>query len=103
MAMKEKIQYFGYALVGIAKPWKENTEVFAQTTFRGNYYLHVYVAPEGKFEWNLDTYYTKVYCKYSLVELGKQKVEEKRMTFTSKEGFETFIKEVLSIKEVYKL
>lgn len=103
MAMKEKIQYFGYALVGIAKPWEKNPNIFAQTTFGDNYYLHVYVAPEGKFEWNLDTYYTKVYCKYSLTEFGKPTVKEKRKTFTSKEEFESFIMEVRSIKELYHL
>lgn len=99
--MKEKMRYFGYALVGIAKPWKENTDIFSQTTFGDKYFLHVFVVPEGAFEWNLDTYYTKVYCKYSLALLGGPTIKEKRVTITSKEEFESFIKEVRSIKELY--
>lgn len=99
--MKEKIQYFGYALVGIAKPWKENPNIFAQTTFGDKYFLHVYVAPEEAFEWNLDTYYTKVYCKYSLTLLGGSTIKEKRVTITSKEEFESFIMEVKTLKEQY--
>lgn len=100
--MKEKMQYFGYTLAGIVKPWEREPNIFAQGFFGTTYFLHVFVAPEGGYEWNLDTYYTEVYCKYSLIKLkGGSTIKEKKATFTSKEDFESFIMEVRSIKERY--
>ena len=109
--MKLTVHDIGYMLVGIAKPWKD-TEVFshwedrgafAQSHFGRDYWLHVYVSPDRVLNENNTTYYIKLYCQYTLSKLNivGMPIKEKRIQITSKEDFESFIKEVRSIKERY--
>ena len=104
--MKLTIQDIGYMLVGIAKPWEKNPKIFSQSYWGKNleYWLHVYVSPDKEVIEN-NTYYTKLYCKYTLTKLGltNKPIREKKMTITSKEEFESFIMEVRSIKKLYSV
>ena len=101
--MKLTIADIGYMLVGIAKPWEKNPKIFSQSYWGKNleYWLHVYVSPDKEIIEN-NTYYTKLYCKYTLTKLGltNKPIREKKMTITSKEEFESFIMEVRSIKKL---
>lgn len=105
--MKLTIHDIGYMLVGIAKPCKNDHETFALGHWSKNleYWLHVYVSPERRLNENNTTYYTKLYCQYTLSKLDDigNPIKEVRKTITSKEDFETFIMEVRSIKELYSL
>ena len=93
-------------LVGIAKPWEKNPKIFSQSYWGKNleYWLHVYVSPDKEVIEN-NTYYTKLYCKYTLTKLGltNKPIKEKKITITSKEEFESFIMEVRSIKKLYSV
>ena len=104
--MKLTIKDIGYMLVGIAKPWEKNPKIFSQSYWGKNleYWLHVYVSPDKEVIDN-NTYYTKLYCKYTLTKLGltNKPIREKKMIITSKEDFETFIMEVRSIKKLYSV
>ena len=104
--MKLTIADIGYMLVGIAKPWEKNPKIFSQSYWGKNleYWLHVYVSPDKEVIEN-NTYYTKLYCKYTLTKLGltNKHAREKKMTITSKEEFESFIMEVRSIKKLYSV
>ena len=104
--MKLTIKDIGYMLVGIAKPWEKNPKIFSQSYWGKNleYWLHVYVSPDKEVIEN-STYYTKLYCKYTLTKLGltNKHAREKKMTITSKEEFESFIMEVRSIKKLYSV
>ena len=104
--MKLTIADIGYMLVGIAKPWEKNPKIFSQSYWGKNleYWLHVYVSPDKEIIEN-NTYYTKLYCKYTLTKLGltNKPIREKKMTITSKEEFESFIMEVRSIKRLYSV
>ena len=104
--MKLTIKDIGYMLVGIAKPWEKNPKIFSQSYCGKNleYWLHVYVSPDKEVIEN-NTYYTKLYCKYTLTKLGltNKHAREKKMTITSKEEFESFIMEVRSIKKLYSV
>lgn len=104
--MKLTIADIGYMLVGIAKPWEKNPKIFSQSYWGKNleYWLHVYVSPDKEIIEN-NTYYTKLYCKYTLTKLGltNKPIREKKMTITSKEEFESFIMEVRSIKKLYSV
>ena len=104
--MKLTIKDIGYMLVGIAKPWEKNPKIFSQSYWGKNleYWLHVYVSPDKEIIEN-NTYYTKLYCKYTLTKLGltNKPIREKKMTITSKEEFESFIMEVRSIKKLYSV
>ena len=104
--MKLTIKDIGYMLVGIAKPWEKNPKIFSQSYWGKNleYWLHVYVSPDKEVIEN-NTYYTKLYCKYTLTKLGltNKPIRERKMTITSKEEFESFIMEVRSIKELYSV
>ena len=105
--MKLTIKDIGYMLVGIAKPWGKNLKIFTQSYWGKNseYWLHVYVSPDKEIIENNTTYYTKLYCKYTLTKLGltNKPIREKKMIITSKEDFETFIMEVRSIKKLYSV
>ena len=104
--MKLTIHDIGYMLVGIAKPWEKNHKVFSQSYWGKDlkYWLHIYVSPDKEVIENNTTYYTALYCKYTLTKLITNKpTRERKMTITSKEDFETFIMEVRSIKELYSL
>lgn len=105
--MKLTIHDIGYMLVGIAKPWEKNHKIFSQSYWGKHleYWLHIYVSPDKEVIENNTTYYTKLYCKYTLTKLGStsKPIRERTMTITSKEDFETFIMEVRSIKELYSL
>ena len=105
--MKLTIKDIGYMLVGIAKPWEKNPKIFSQSYWGKNleYWLHVYVSPDKEIIENNTTYYTKVYCKYTLTKLGltNKPIKEKKMIITSKEDFESFIMEVHSIKKLYSV
>ena len=104
--MKLTIKDIGYMLVGIAKPWEKNPKIFSQSYWGKNleYWLHVYVSPDKEVIEN-NTYYTKLYCKYTLTKLGltNKPIKEKKITITSKEEFESFIMEVRSIKKLYSV
>lgn len=104
--MKLTIKDIGYMLVGIAKPWEKNPKIFSQSYWGKNleYWLHVYVSPDKEVIEN-NTYYTKLYCKYTLTKLGltNKPIKEKKITITSKEEFESFIMEVRSIKKLYSI
>ena len=104
--MKLTIADIGYMLVGIAKPWEKNPKIFSQSYWGKNleYWLHVYVSPDKEVIEN-NTYYTKLYCKYTLTKLGltNKPIRERKMTITSKEEFESFIMEVRSIKKLYSV
>ena len=104
--MKLTIKDIGYMLVGIAKPWEKNPKIFSQSYWGKNleYWLHVYVSPDKEVIEN-NTYYTKLYCKYTLTKLGltNKHIRERKMTITSKEEFESFIMEVRSIKKLYSV
>ena len=104
--MKLTIKDTDYMLVGIAKPWEKNPKIFSQSYWGKNleYWLHVYVSPDKEIIEN-NTYYTKLYCKYTLTKLGltNKPIREKKMTITSKEEFESFIMEVRSIKKLYSV
>ena len=104
--MKLTIKDIDYMLVGIAKPWEKNPKIFSQSYWGKNleYWLHVYVSPDKEVIEN-NTYYTKLYCKYTLTKLGltNKPIREKKMIITSKEDFETFIMEVRSIKKLYSV
>ena len=104
--MKLTIKDTDYMLVGIAKPWEKNPKIFSQSYWGKNleYWLHVYVSPDKEVIEN-NTYYTKLYCKYTLTKLGltNKPIREKKMTITSKEEFESFIMEVRSIKKLYSV
>lgn len=93
-------------LVGIAKPWEKNPKIFSQSYWGKNleYWLHVYVSPDKEVIEN-NTYYTKLYCKYTLTKLGltNKPIRERKMIITSKEDFESFIMEVRSIKKLYSV
>lgn len=103
--MKLTINDIGYMLVGIAKPCKNDHRIFAGGHWGKNleYWLHVYVSPERILYENNTTYYTKLYCQYTLSKLDNMgnPIKEVRKTITSKEEFESFIMEVRSIKELY--
>ena len=103
--MKLTIHDIGYMLVGIAKLWEKNTKIFSQSYWGKDleYWLHIYVSPDKEVIENNTTYYTKLYCQYTLTKLGltSKPIRERKMTITSKEDFETFIMEVRSIKEEY--
>ena len=101
--MKMTIIDIGYMLAGIAKPYEKDYEIFSQSYFGREYWLHIYVNPDGKLIENNTTYYTELYCQYTLYKLGlaDKPVKERKMTITSKEDFESFIMEVRSIKERY--
>ena len=105
--MKMTIIDIGYILAGIAKPWEKNPKIFSESYWGKNleYWLHIYVSPDKEIIENNTTYYTKVYCKYTLTKLGltNKPIREKKMTITSKEEFESFIMEVRSIKELYSI
>lgn len=103
--MKLTVHDIGYMLVGIAKPYEKAHEIFTQSHW-GNgleYWLHVYVCPDRQIVENNTTYYTKLYCEYTLTKLGLigKPVRERRMTITSKKDFETFIEEIKALKEKY--
>ena len=104
--MKLTIADIGYMLVGIAKPWEKNPKIFSQSYWGKNleYWLHVYVSPDKEVIEN-NTYYTKLYCKYTLTKLGltNKPIRERKITITSKEEFESFIMEVRSIKKLYSV
>ena len=104
--MKLTIKDIGYMLVGIAKPWEKNPKIFSQSYWGKNleYWLHVYVSPDKEVIEN-NTYYTKLYCKYTLTKLGltNKPIRERKMIITSKEDFESFIMEVRSIKKLYSV
>ena len=104
--MKLTIKDTDYMLVGIAKPWEKNPKIFSQSYWGKNleYWLHVYVSPDKEVIEN-NTYYTKLYCKYTLTKLGltNKPIRERKMTITSKEEFESFIMEVRSIKKLYSV
>ena len=104
--MKLTIKDIGYMLVGIAKPWEKNPKIFSQSYWgkKLEYWLHVYVSPDKEVIEN-NTYYTKLYCKYTLTKLGltNKPIRERKMTITSKEEFESFIMEVRSIKKLYSV
>ena len=104
--MKLTIHDIADMLVGIAKPWEKNPKIFSQSYWGKNleYWLHVYVSPDKEIIEN-NTYYTKLYCKYTLTKLGltNKPIREKKMTITSKEEFESFIMEVRSIKKLYSV
>lgn len=103
--MKMTIIDIGYMLAGIAKPWEANPKVFSQSYWGKDleYWLHVCVFPDNTVTENNTTYYTKLYCEYTLTKIGLtgKPVKERKMTITSKEDFESFIMEVRSIKEWY--
>ena len=105
--MKLTIHDIADMLVGIAKPWEKNPKIFSQSYWGKNleYWLHVYVSPDKEIIENNTTYYTKLYCKYTLTKLGltNKPIREKKMIITSKEDFETFIMEVRSIKKLYSV
>ena len=105
--MKLTIHDIGYMLVGIAKPWEDNYRIFAGWHWNKNleYWLHVYVSPERILYENKTTYYTKLYCKYTLFKLDNigNPIKEVRKTITSKEEFKSLIMEVRSIKELYSV
>ena len=105
--MKLTIKDTDYMLVGIAKPWEKNPKIFSQSYWGKNleYWLHVYVSPDKEIIENNTTYYTKLYCKYTLTKLGltNKPIKERKMTITSKEEFESFIMEVRSIKKLYSV
>lgn len=105
--MKLTIKDTDYMLVGIAKPWEKNPKIFSQSYWGKNleYWLHVYVSPDKEIIENNTTYYTKLYCKYTLTKLGltNKPIRERKITITSKEEFESFIMEVRSIKELYSV
>lgn len=105
--MKLTIHDIGYMLVGIAKPWEKNPKIFSQSYWGKNleYWLHVYFSPDKEIIENNTTYYTKLYCKYTLTKLGltNKPIKEKKMIITSKEDFESFIMEVHSIKKLYSV
>ena len=105
--MKLTIKDINYILVGIAKPWEKNPKIFSQSYWGKNleYWLHVYVSPDKEVIENNRTYYTKLYCKYTLTKLGltNKPIRERKMTITSKEEFESFIMEVRSIKKLYSV
>lgn len=100
--MKSAVHDICNMLIGIAKPWGD-TEVFAQSHFGTDYWLHVYVSPDRVLNENNTTYYTKLYCQYTLSKLDMvgMPIKEKRIQITSKEEFESFIMEVRSLKERY--
>lgn len=102
--MKLTVHDIGYMLVGIAKPWKD-TGAFAQSYWSNGlkYWLHIYISPDRLLHENNTTYYTKLYCQYTLSKLSDMgsPIKEKRIQITSKEDFESFIMEVRSIKELY--
>ena len=104
--MKLTIKDTDYMLVGIAKPWEKNPKIFSQSYWGKNleYWLHVYVSPDKEIIEN-NTYYTKLYCKYTLTKLGltNKPIRERKITITSKEEFESFIMEVRSIKKLYSV
>ena len=105
--MKLTIKDTDYMLVGIAKPWEKNPKIFSQSYWGKNleYWLHVYVSPDNEVIENNTTYYTKLYCKYTLTKLGltNKPIRERKITITSKEEFESFIMEVRSIKKLYSV
>lgn len=105
--MKLTIQDIGYMLVGIAKPWEKNPKIFSQSYCGKNleYWLHIYVSPDKEIIENNTTYYTALYCKYTLTKLSltNKPIKERKMIITSKEDFESFIMEVRSIKELYSV
>ena len=105
--MKLTIHDIEYILVGIAKPWEKNPKIFSQSYWGKNleYWLHIYVSPDKEITENNTTYYTKLYCKYSLTKLGltNKPIRERKITITSKEEFESFIMEVRSIKKLYSV
>lgn len=105
--MKLTIKDINYILVGIAKPWEKNPKIFSESYWGKNleYWLHVYVSPDKEVIENNTTYYTKLYCKYTLTKLGltNKPIRERKMTITSKEEFESFIMEVRSIKKLYSV
>ena len=105
--MKLTIHDIADMLVGIAKPWGKNLKIFSQSYWGKNleYWLHVYVSPDKEIIENNTTYYTKVYCKYTLTKLGltNKPIRERKITITSKEEFESFIMEVRSIKKLYSV
>ena len=105
--MKLTIKDTDYMLVGIAKPWEKNPKIFSQSYWGKNleYWLHVYVSPDKEIIENNTTYYTKLYCKYTLTKLGltNKPIRERKITITSKEEFESFIMEVRSIKKLYSV
>ena len=104
--MKLTIHDIADMLVGIAKPWEKNPKIFSQSYCGKNleHWLHVYVSPDKEVIEN-NTYYTKLYCKYTLTKLGltNKPIKERKMTITSKEEFESFIMEVRSIKKLYSV
>ena len=103
--MKLTVHDISYMLVGIAKPCENNHKIFAWSHRGKNlkYWLHVDVSPERLLIENNTTYYTKLYCQYTLSKLDDmgRPIKEVRKTFASKEEFEFFIMEVHSIKELY--
>ena len=105
--MKMTIIDIGYMLADIAKPWEKNPKIFSESYWGKNleYWLHIYVSPDKEIIENNTTYYTKVYCKYTLTKLGltNKPIRERKMTITSKEEFESFIMEVRSIKKLYSV
>ena len=105
--MKLTIKDTDYMLVGIAKPWEKNPKIFSQSYWGKNleYWLHVYVSPDKEIIENNTTYYTKLYCKYTLTKLSltNKPIRERKITITSKEEFESFIIEVRSIKKLYSV
>lgn len=105
--MKLTINNINYMLVGIAKPWEKNPKIFSESYWGKNleYWLHVYVSPDKEVIENNTTYYTKLYCKYTLTKLSltSKPMRERKMIITSKEDFESFIMEVRSIKELYSV
>lgn len=105
--MKLTIKDINYILVGIAKPWEKNPKIFSQSYWGKNleYWLHVYVSPDKEIIENNTTYYTKLYCKYTLTKIGltNKPIREKKIIITSKEDFESFIMEVRSIKKLYSV
>ena len=93
-------------LVGIAKPWEKNPKIFSESYWGKNvkYWLHIYVSPDKEVIEKYITYYTALYCKYTLTKLITSKpIREKKIIITSKEEFESFIMEVRSIKELYSI
>ena len=102
--MKLTIHDIGYMLVGIAKPLKDNHTIFCTSlwNWKGGYWLYLYVAPMGRKEENLTTYFTNVYCNYTLTAITNGEVVRSRCKVCKlEEDLKAFLGEVLSLKERY--
>ena len=101
--MKLTIHDISYMLADIAKPYKANYKIFFSSywVWEGGYCLSLYIVPMDKTKENRTTYFSKIYCNYTLTELNVGPIKEYHEAISSIEDFASFIEEVLSLKKHY--